>query len=376
MSHTSVAPSKPLVIVGMSGGVDSSVSALLLKEQGYKVEGLFMKNWDEDDGTEYCTAKADLADAERVCEKIGIKLHTANFAAEYWNNVFEHFLEEYKAGRTPNPDVLCNREIKFKVFLDYAKMLGGELIATGHYVRREDRDGHTYLLKGRDPNKDQSYFLHAVGEAEFAKSLFPIGDIEKPEVRRIAEKHGLVTHNKKDSTGICFIGERRFKDFLQQYLPAQPGEIQTADGTVIGQHAGLMYHTIGQRQGLGIGGVKGANEEPWFVAQKDLARNVLVVVQGTDHPLLFTNHLIAQQAHWINPPPLNTSAAPSLSFKCTAKNRYRQEDQSCNVRVLEDGTLDVLFDQPQRAVTPGQSVVFYQDDICLGGAVIESTDNV
>ncbi len=367
---------KPRVIVGMSGGVDSSVSALLLKQQGYEVEGLFMKNWDEDDGTEYCTAKDDLADAERVCDKIGIKLHTANFASEYWDNVFEHFLEEYKAGRTPNPDILCNREIKFKVFMQYASMLGGELIATGHYVRRADRDGHTYLLKGLDPNKDQSYFLHAVGEAEFAKTLFPVGELEKPEVRRIAEEHGLVTHNKKDSTGICFIGERRFKDFLQQYLPAQPGEIQTPDGTVIGQHAGLMYHTIGQRQGLGIGGVKGANEEPWFVAQKDLVRNVLVVVQGTNHPLLFTNHLIAQQAHWINGTPLNSDGKPQSSFRCTAKNRYRQDDQSCVVTLLDNGQLDVAFDEPQRAVTPGQSVVFYQDDVCLGGAVIEATDNI
>ena len=370
-----------LVIVGMSGGVDSSVSALLLKQQGYRVEGLFMKNWDEDDGTDYCTAKADLADAERVCERIGIKLHTANFAAEYWDNVFEHFLAEYKAGRTPNPDILCNREIKFKVFLEYAKMLGGELIATGHYVRRADRDGHTHLLKGLDPNKDQSYFLHAVGEAEFSKSLFPVGELEKPEVRRIAEEHGLVTHNKKDSTGICFIGERRFKDFLQQYLPAQPGEIQTPEGKVIGEHAGLMYHTIGQRQGLGIGGVKGANEEPWFVAQKDLTRNVLVVVQGTDHPLLFTNHLIAQQAHWINGLFINDQAliqalTPSLSFRCTAKNRYRQDDQTCTVKIEADGKLDVVFDEPQRAITPGQSVVFYQNDVCLGGAVIESTDNI
>ncbi len=359
----------PKVIVGMSGGVDSSVSALLLKQQGYQVEGLFMKNWDEDDGTEYCTAKADLADAEMVCERIGIKLHTANFAAEYWDNVFEHFLEEYKAGRTPNPDILCNREIKFKVFMEYARMLGGDLIATGHYVRRADRDGHAHLLKGLDPNKDQSYFLHAVGEAEFAKSLFPVGELEKPEVRRIAEEHGLVTHNKKDSTGICFIGERRFKDFLQQYLPAQPGEIQTPEGKVLGEHMGLMYHTIGQRQGLGIGGVKGANEEPWFVAQKDLTRNVLVVVQGTDHPLLYTNHLIAQQAHWIN------GAPPSSSFTCWAKTRYRQPDQKCVVTQMDDGTLDVSFEQPQRAVTPGQSVVFYSDDICLGGAVIESTDN-
>jgi tRNA-specific 2-thiouridylase len=368
VSGSSIGPGQK-VIVGMSGGVDSSVSALLLKQQGYQVEGLFMKNWDEDDGTEYCTAKADLADAEMVCERIGIKLHTANFAAEYWDNVFEHFLEEYKAGRTPNPDILCNREIKFKVFMEYARVLGGELIATGHYVRRADRNGHAHLLKGLDPNKDQSYFLHAVGEAEFAKSLFPVGELEKPEVRRIAEEHGLVTHNKKDSTGICFIGERRFKDFLQQYLPAQPGQIQTPDGKVIGEHMGLMYHTIGQRQGLGIGGVKGANEEPWFVAQKDLTRNVLVVVQGTDHPLLYTNHLIAQQAHWINgTPPLST-------LTCTAKTRYRQPDQECVVTLMADGTLGVSFEQPQRAVTPGQSVVFYQDDICLGGAVIESTDN-
>ena len=368
VSGSSIGPGQK-VIVGMSGGVDSSVSALLLKQQGYQVEGLFMKNWDEDDGTEYCTAKADLADAEMVCERIGIKLHTANFAAEYWDNVFEHFLEEYKAGRTPNPDILCNREIKFKVFMEYARMLGGELIATGHYVRRADHDGHARLLKGLDPNKDQSYFLHAVGEAEFAKSLFPVGELEKPEVRRIAEEYGLVTHNKKDSTGICFIGERRFKDFLQQYLPAQPGEIQTPDGKVIGEHMGLMYHTIGQRQGLGIGGVKGANEEPWFVVQKDLTRNVLVVVQGTDHPLLYTNHLIAQQAHWIN------GAPPLSTLTCRAKTRYRQPDQDCKVNLLADGTLDVTFDQPQRAVTPGQSVVFYQDDICLGGAVIESTDN-
>jgi tRNA-uridine 2-sulfurtransferase len=360
---------KPRVIVGMSGGVDSSVSALLLKQQGYEVEGLFMKNWDEDDGTEYCTAKVDLADAQMVCERIGIKLHTANFAAEYWDNVFEHFLEEYKAGRTPNPDILCNREIKFKVFMEYARVLGGEFIATGHYVRRADRDGHTYLLKGLDPNKDQSYFLHAVGEAEFAKSLFPVGELEKPEVRRIAEQHDLITHNKKDSTGICFIGERRFKDFLQQYLPAQPGEIQTPEGKVLGEHMGLMYHTLGQRQGLGIGGVKGGNEEPWFVAQKDLQHNILIVVQGTDHPLLFTNQLNAGHVHWIN-------GETRSEFKCRAKTRYRQPDQDCLVKILGNGQLDVVFNQPQRAVTPGQSVVFYQDDICLGGAVIESTSNI
>lgn len=361
-------PASIKVIVGMSGGVDSSVSALLLQQQGYQVEGLFMKNWDEDDGTEYCTAMADLADAERVCERLGITLHTANFAAEYWDNVFEHFLEEYKAGRTPNPDILCNREIKFKVFLEYARRLGGDLIATGHYVRRADRDGHTLLLKGLDDNKDQSYFLHAVGEAEFARSLFPVGELEKPEVRRIAEQHQLVTHNKKDSTGICFIGERRFKDFLQQYLPAQPGVIETTEGVVIGEHAGLMYHTIGQRQGLGIGGVKGAGEAPWFVVEKDLERNVLVVAQGTDHPSLYHNRLYAGQVHWIN-------TAPTGTFRCNAKVRYRQADQACEVNLADDGKLVVIFDEPQRAITPGQSVVFYQDDICLGGAVIEMTDN-
>lgn len=347
----------------MSGGVDSSVTALILQQQGYQVEGLFMKNWDEDDGTEYCTAKDDLADAQRVCDRIGVKLHTANFAAEYWDNVFEHFLAEYKAGRTPNPDILCNREIKFKVFIEYAEMLGGELIATGHYVRRADHNGHSQLLKGLDPNKDQSYFLHAVGEAEFARSLFPLGEMEKPEVRRIAQEHGLATHAKKDSTGICFIGERRFKDFLQQYLPAQPGRIQTPEGQVIGEHSGLMYYTIGQRQGLGIGGVPGAPEAPWFVAQKDLENNVLVAVQG-DHPLLYSNSLEASQSHWIN-------GAPTESrFRCHAKTRYRQADQACEV-VVDGDRLSVNFDHPQRAVTPGQSVVFYQDDVCLGGAVIE-----
>ncbi len=288
MSESAPTPRRERVIVGMSGGVDSSVSALLLLQQGYQVEGLFMKNWDEDDGTEYCTAREDLADAQAVCDRIGIKLHTANFAAEYWDNVFEHFLAEYKAGRTPNPDILCNREIKFKAFLDYALMLGADLIATGHYVRRRDRDGRTELLKGLDPNKDQSYFLHAVGGEQIARSLFPVGELEKPEVRAIAEKHGLATAKKKDSTGICFIGERRFTDFLKQYLPAQPGDIETTEGKVIGRHSGLMYHTIGQRQGLGIGGLKEAGDDPWYVLGKDLQRNVLLVGQGNDHPLLFS----------------------------------------------------------------------------------------
>ncbi|MDN3639834.1 tRNA 2-thiouridine(34) synthase MnmA [Simiduia curdlanivorans] len=356
------------VIVGMSGGVDSSVSALLLIEQGYQVEGLFMKNWDEDDGSEYCTAIADLADAQSVCDRLGIQLHTANFAAEYWDNVFEHFLAEYKAGRTPNPDILCNREIKFKVFLEYAEILGADLIATGHYARRETINGQTLLKKGLDNNKDQSYFLHAVGETEFSKSLFPIGNLEKPAVRKLAEKHNLITHNKKDSTGICFIGERRFKDFLEQYLPAQPGPIKVIDGNTIGQHHGLMYYTLGQRQGLGIGGVKGYPEEPWFVVEKDLANNTLVVAQGTDHDSLYTDTLIADQSHWINTP-------PSLPLRCKAKTRYRQPDQACEVTVDDSGKLRVAFDQPQRAVTPGQYVVFYLEETCLGGAVINYSFN-
>jgi len=358
----------PLVIVGMSGGVDSSVSALLLLQQGYRVEGLFMKNWDEDDGTEYCTAKADLADAQQVCDRLGIKLHTANFAADYWDNVFAHFLQEYKAGRTPNPDILCNREIKFKVFMGYASMLGADLIATGHYVRRLDQNGHTWLLRGRDTNKDQSYFLHAVTETEFARTLFPIGELEKPAVRRIAEQHQLVTHSKKDSTGICFIGERRFRDFLQQYLPAQSGNIETPQGRVIGTHSGVFYYTIGQRQGLGIGGVKDASEEPWFVVAKDIERNVLIAVQGTDNPLLYTNFLTATDATWIN-------GEPPAATQLTAKTRYRQADQPCQLTIGPEGQLEVLFDTPQRAVTPGQSVVFYQGDICLGGGVIATTKN-
>lgn len=361
------APSETKVIVGMSGGVDSSVSALLLIQQGYQVEGLFMKNWDEDDGTEYCSAKDDLADAEAVCDKLGIKLHTANFAAEYWDNVFEHFLEEYQAGRTPNPDILCNREIKFKVFLEYAEVLGADLIATGHYVRRGELNGHTALLKGLDNNKDQSYFLHAVGENEFSKSLFPVGELDKKVVRQLAEEHDLITHNKKDSTGICFIGERRFKDFLQQYLPAQPGDIIDDKDNIIGKHSGLMYHTIGQRQGLGIGGLKNASDAPWYVAAKNLDTNQLIAVQGADHPMLLSPALDAGQSHWINGEPELQNGV----LRCMAKTRYRQPDQACEVTLKENGQLTVTFDEPQRAITPGQSVVFYLDDVCLGGAVIE-----
>ena len=355
------------VIVGMSGGVDSSVSALLLMQQGYQVEGLFMKNWDEDDGTEYCTAKEDLADAQAVCDKLGIHLHTANFAAEYWDNVFEHFLEEYKAGRTPNPDILCNREIKFKAFLEYAVELGADFIATGHYVRRGDRDGKTRLLKGLDNNKDQSYFLHQVGQVEIEKTLFPVGELEKPAVRKLAEEHDLVTHNKKDSTGICFIGERRFSDFLKQYLPAQPGKIETPNGDVIGEHAGLMYYTIGQRQGLQIGGLKDYPEEPWFVGAKDLDRNVLIAVQGKQNDLLFTDWLTADELFWIN------GEEPQLPYQCTAKVRYRQSDQDCIIERHGESGYRIVFNEPQRAITPGQSVVIYQDDICLGGGVIEHT---
>ena len=362
-------PEHTRVIVGMSGGVDSSVAAWLLREQGYQVEGLFMKNWDEDDGTEYCTAMTDLADAQAVASAIGIPLHTASFAAEYWDRVFEHFLSEYSAGRTPNPDILCNKEVKFRAFLDYAVTLGADYIATGHYTRQRPdakHPGRAQLLKGLDNNKDQSYFLHAVSGERVARTLFPVGELAKPEVRRIAEQQGFVTHDKKDSTGICFIGERKFSDFLKQYLPAQPGEIQTPDGQVIGRHQGLMYHTIGQRQGLGIGGLAGFSDDPWYVAQKDLQRNVLVAVQGKNHPLLFSRGLLSGPVDWVAGEP------PAQRFRCMAKTRYRQPDQPCEVTVLPQGTR-VVFDQAQRAVTPGQSVVFYDGEVCLGGAVIETT---
>ncbi|MEX0963020.1 MAG: tRNA 2-thiouridine(34) synthase MnmA [Pseudohongiellaceae bacterium] len=365
ISNEQHAPGNSRVIVGMSGGVDSSVAAYLLIEQGYQVEGLFMKNWEEDDGTEYCTAKQDLADAQSVCDTLGIPLHSANFAAEYWDNVFEHFLKEYSAGRTPNPDVLCNREIKFKAFLDYATQLGADFIATGHYVRKQTTDSATFLLKGLDNNKDQSYFLCEVDEGCLSKSLFPVGELDKSAVRAKAARLGLRTHDKKDSTGICFIGERKFKDFLAQYLPAQPGRIESIDGDTVGQHSGLMFYTYGQRQGLGIGGLSDHDEAPWYVVDKDLERNVLVVAQGAEHESLFVSRLIASPPAWVNGEP------SSLPLNCRAKIRYRQPDQECSISRLNDGQLQVDFDVPQRAVTPGQYVVFYQDERCLGGAIIE-----
>lgn len=355
------------VVVGMSGGVDSSVSAYLLKEQGYQVEGLFMKNWEEDDNDEYCAAADDLKDAQAVSDKLGITLHTINFAAEYWDNVFEYFLAEYKAGRTPNPDIMCNKEIKFKAFLEFAaEELNADYIATGHYVQRSCETGHWQMLRGLDDNKDQSYFLYTLGEQHIAQTLFPIGHLEKPKVREIALEQDLVTHDKKDSTGICFIGERKFKDFLAQYLPAQPGEIEAAEGKIIGKHEGLMYHTLGQRKGLLIGGMKEYGEEPWYVVDKDIERNVLIVGQGADHPRLYSTGLLANQLHWVD------RKGPQQAIKCSVKTRYRQQDIPCQITPNSDGSLLVEFDEPQKAVTPGQSAVFYQNDICLGGGIIEN----
>ncbi len=355
------------VIVGMSGGVDSSVAALLLKEQGYAVEGLFMKNWEEDDDEDVCPARQDMIDAMAVCDRLGIPFHFVNFAKEYWERVFAYFLEEYRAGRTPNPDILCNREIKFRAFLDYAlNDLGAEAIATGHYARLAQDEAGAHLLKGVDEAKDQSYFLHALGQEQLRHALFPLGSLCKPEVRRLAARAGLATARKKDSTGICFIGERRFSAFLQRYLPAQPGDIVTLDGQIIGRHQGLMYYTLGQRQGLGIGGLRGFSEEPWFVVDKDLQNNRLIVAQGSEHPALYRHALMASRAHWIAGTP------PALPLRCRAKVRYRQADQPCTLYPHGETGLKVIFDAPQRAITPGQSVVFYAGETCLGGAVIES----
>ena len=355
------------VIVGLSGGVDSSVAALRLLEAGWDVIGLFMKNWEEDDDEGYCAAKEDLADAQAVADRLGITLQTVNFAAEYWDRVFTHFLAEYRAGRTPNPDVLCNREIKFRAFLDYALGKGAEYIATGHYAD-VGRDGDRWTLqRAADESKDQTYFLYMLGQDALRHSLFPLASLLKAEVRQLARSAGFRNYKKKDSTGICFIGERRFRDFLARYLPAQPGEIRDTDGRVIGAHQGLMYHTLGQRHGLGIGGLAGASEEPWFVVGKDLPSNVLTVAQGHDHPLLYRGSLTARQLHWIAGDP------PVSGSRLEARCRHRQPLQGCTVETDGD-SLTVRFDEPQRALTPGQSVVLYDGRVCLGGGIIDHTD--
>ncbi|HEX7338847.1 MAG TPA: tRNA 2-thiouridine(34) synthase MnmA [Rhodanobacteraceae bacterium] len=355
------------VMLGVSGGVDSSVAALLLQQAGHAVEGLFMQNWVEDDRNGPCRADIDRKDAVAVCGQLGIPFHHRNFAAQYWDGVFEHFLAEYRAGRTPNPDVACNREIKFRTFLDEARALGADKIATGHYARVDCVDGRWRLLRGRDVHKDQSYFLHALGQEALAATLFPVGELEKPEVRRLARETGLATSAKKDSTGICFIGERNFHAFLQQYIPAQPGAMLTPDGQRIGEHDGVMYYTLGQRGGLGIGGRAGADGQAWYVVGKDVAQNILYVAQGGDNHWLQSHRLAASELTWVD------GAAPAAEFTCTAKTRYRQPDQSCTVRLTETGC-EVVFDDAQRAVTPGQSVVFYQGEACLGGGIIKATD--
>jgi tRNA-uridine 2-sulfurtransferase len=357
----------PLVIVGMSGGVDSSVAAWRLLQDGYRVEGLFMSNWEEDEDG-YCTAAEDYQDARKVCEQLGIALHKISFAAEYRDRVFSHFLAEYRAGRTPNPDVLCNREIKFGVCFEHAMRLGADFIATGHYARVVQAPA-TQLLRAADHGKDQTYFLHAVPADALAKTLFPIGELQKSEVRRIAKQLALPTHDKKDSTGICFIGERPFAEFLSKYLPAQPGEIRGVQGERLGHHRGLMYYTLGQRQGLGIGGQADHPEAAWYVAGKDLATNTLLVAQGADHPALLHIALEATAFSWI------AAHAPATELRCTAKVRYRQSDRACTVTPLAAERFRVAFDEPQRAITPGQYVVLYQDEVCLGGGVIARTES-
>ena len=361
----------PLVMAAMSGGVDSSVTAWLLQQQDVPVEGLFMKNWEEDDRLDgACTAEEDAADAASVAESLGISLHHRNFASEYWDYVFEEFLEEYRAGRTPNPDILCNREIKFKTFIDHATDLGAEMIATGHYVRRGERDGEYQLLRGVDQGKDQSYFLYAIGQEALSRALFPVGELQKDEVRNFAHEAGFRVHDKKDSTGICFIGERDFKPFLKRYLGDARGEIRTTDNQVIGEHEGLMFYTLGQRQGLGIGGVKNFPEEPWYVLHKDLANKVLYVGQGHDHPWLQARRLRASQLSWISGTP------PEQGKELTAKVRYRQADQECRVENISGDTMELVFDKDQRAVTPGQSVVLYDGEACLGGGIIDWMDTI
>lgn len=358
---------KSNIFVGMSGGVDSSVAALLLKQQDYSVRGLFMKNWEGDDKDDYCAAAEDLSDAQKVCDSLDIELQSVNFSDQYWDRVFEYFLQEYAAGRTPNPDILCNKEIKFKAFLDHAITQGADKIATGHYARIRFENGQYKLIKGVDNNKDQTYFLYTLGQQQLSKSLFPIGELEKPLVRQLAEDNNLITFDKKDSTGICFIGERDFKAFLQKYLPAQPGEMQTPEGQVVGKHDGLMYYTLGQRQGLGIGGLKDFSDTPWYVADKNLEKNILIVVQGKDHPLLHQSECYADDMHWVN------GQAPASSFRCAAKTRYRQQDAACLVEYNDETeSWYIQFEQPQWAITPGQAIVFYDGEECLGGGTILS----
>ena len=356
------------IVVGISGGVDSSVAAYLLKQQGHDVIGLFMVNWEEQDGT--CTAETDYEDVKRVCNKIGIPYFSVNYAKEYYDRVFKHFLEEYKKGRTPNPDVLCNREIKFGPFLEQARRLGADMIATGHYAKKIVKDGKSYLAKSKDLNKDQSYFLNQLSQAQLSSVVFPLENIEKPEVRRIAAELGLSTAEKKDSTGICFIGERNFKNFLKGYLPAQPGDIVDLEGRVVGKHDGLMYYTLGQRRGLNIGGMKGGNGERWFVVKKDLENNKLIVSQG-EEDALFSDGLFASEMNWIPELP------SQKQFDCYAKFRYRQPDQKVRVEVLDKTHIRVDFAERQRAITPGQYVVLYDENgICLGGGVIDQAFDI
>ena len=356
------------IVVGISGGVDSSVAALLLKQAGHDVQAVFMKNWNEPTSDGRCRWEEDVDDALAVCETLDIPINTVDLSQDYWDGVFRNFLDEYAAGRTPNPDILCNREIKFKAFVDYAAGLGATEIATGHYARSAWRDGAWRLLRGVDRGKDQSYFLYTLGQVHLEATRFPLGELEKPRVRAIAREHGLATHDKKDSTGICFIGEQRFREFLGRYLPARPGEIRTLDDHCVGSHGGVFYYTLGQRQGLGIGGVRGAREAPWYVVRKDVADNVLYVAQDHDHPLLMSRGLAAEMLSW------TTGAAPAAPYRCTAKTRYRQADQPCTITQVQGARCEVRFDTPQWAVTPGQSVVFYAGDECLGGGVITGAD--
>ncbi len=366
-ASTDRAPPGTRVVVALSGGVDSSVTAALLQEAGCEVSAIFMKNWHEPSAEGHCRWEEDVADALEVCARLAIPLNTVDLSQAYWDGVFADFLSEYARGRTPNPDILCNREVKFKAFLEHARARGGAFIATGHYARIHRHQNSFVLRKGADANKDQSYFLYTLGQPELAASLFPVGDLPKPEVRRHAATRGLITHDKKDSTGICFIGEQRFRDFLARFLPAQPGLIRGLDGRLLGEHQGVVYYTLGQREGLKVGGVKGAAEGAWYVVGKDVAANELQVAQGHDHPALLSSKLAADHLTWV------AGAAPAAPFTCRAKTRYRQADQACTITEFSADHCVVSFAQSQRAVTPGQSVVFYVDDVCLGGGIIDRT---